>query len=148
MAKLHIGWREWVGLPGLGIDAVKAKIDTGARTSAIHAFGIQPFEAEGVEWVRFQVHPRQRSRLPTITCEAPIHDRRLIRSSNGQQQSRIIIKTRIEMAGATWPIELSLASRDELGFRMLIGRQGLGRKVLIDPARSYVTGKRVIERPT
>ncbi len=145
MAKLEIGWREWVGLPGLGIDAVKAKVDTGARTSAIHAFGVQSFEVEGVEWVRFQVHPRQRSKLPTITCEHPVHDRRLIRSSNGQQQTRVIIKTRLEIGGSAWPIELSLASRDELGFRMLLGRQGLRKKVLIDPARSYVTGKRSIE---
>ncbi len=148
MAKLQIGWREWVGLPGLGVDAVKAKVDTGARTSAIHAFGIQPFEIDGAEWVRFQVHPRQRSRLPTITCEAPVHDRRLIRSSNGLQQSRIVVKTSLEMGGTSWPIELSLASRDELGFRMLIGRQGLRKKVLIDPARSYVTGKRSIPRPS
>ncbi len=146
MAKFEIGWREWVGLPGLNIPAVKAKVDTGARTSAIHAFGIQTFEVEGVEWVRFQVHPRQRAKLPTITCEARIYDRRAIRSSNGQVQTRIIIKTRLEIGGVSWPIELSLASRDELGFRLLIGRQGLRRKVMIDPARSYVTGKRTIER--
>ncbi len=147
MAKFEIGWREWVGLPDLGVDAVKAKVDTGARTSAIHAFGIQPFAIDGVEWVRFQLHPRQRSRLPTVTCESPVHDRRLVRSSNGQQQSRIVIKTHLEMGGASWPIELSLASRDELGFRMLIGRKGLGKKVLIDPSRSYLTGKRSIAKP-
>ncbi len=144
MAKLEIGWREWVGLPGLGVDAIKAKVDTGARTSAIHAFGIQPFEAEDRLWVRFQLHPRQRSRLPTITCEAPVHDHRPVRSSNGQVQVRYVILTMLELGGVAWPIELSLASRDDLGFRMLLGREGLRRHVLIDPARSYRTGKRSI----
>lgn len=145
MAKMDIGWREWVGLPDLGVPAVKAKIDTGARTSAVHAFGIQAFQSDGVDWVRFQIHPRQRSRQPTVTCEAPVHDYRSIRSSNGQRQERYVIETHLELGGSAWVIELSLANRDELGFRMLIGRQGLRRKVRIDPARSYVTGKRKIE---
>lgn len=145
MVKLDIGWREWVGLPELGVPAIKAKIDTGARTSAIHAFGIEPFRSEGLDWVRFQIHPRQRSRRPTLTCEAPVHDHREIRSSNGQLQARYVIETKLEMGGAEWDLELSLANRDELGFRMLLGRQGLRRKVRIDPARSYVTGKRIID---
>ncbi len=142
--KLQIGWREWVGLPELGVGAVKAKVDTGARTSAIHAFGVQPFEVGDETWVRFQLHPRQRARRPTITCEAPVFDHRPIRSSNGEVQERYVILTDLEMAGQTWSIELSLASRDNLGFRMLLGRRGLRRHVVIDPARSYVTGKRTI----
>jgi hypothetical protein len=144
MVRLEIGWREWVGLPGLGVDAIKAKVDTGARTSAIHAFDLEDFVVDGRDWVRFQLHPKQRSRRPVVSCEAPVHDRRQIRSSNGQQQERIVIKTRLEMAGFVWPIELSLASRDDLGFRMLIGRQGLRRHAVIDPARSFSTGKRTI----
>jgi hypothetical protein len=136
-----IGWREWVGLSELGIDQVKAKIDTGARTSAIHAFKVRPFTDRGTPHVSFLVHPTQRRRFPEIECTAPVHDQRKIRSSNGQQEERYVIKTTIQIGAHIWPIELTLADRDQLGFRMLLGREAMRKHFVIDPGRSFVAGR-------
>jgi len=138
---LVLGWREWVALPGLGVPRLKAKVDTGARTSALHAFRIHTFEREGVETVEFLVHPEQRRRQPEILCRAPIYDRRSVASSNGQSEDRIVILTTIEMAGRAWPIEVTLANRDQMGFRMLLGREALRGRAVVDPGRSYCAGK-------
>ncbi|XSG82934.1 MAG: ATP-dependent zinc protease [Methyloligella sp. ZOD6] len=135
---MHIGWREWVGLPDLGVAAIKAKIDTGARTSAIHAWKIEPFQRGGQVWLRFELHPEQRSKAGAITCEAPAADRRQVRSSGGHVTKRYVIKTTLALGTEMWPIELTLINRDEMGFRMLLGRTALKNGVLIDPARSFL----------
>lgn len=136
-----LGWREWLALPDFGIDAIKAKIDTGARTSAVHAFDIRPFTKKGVPWVSFVLRPRQRAREPSVECTAPVVDERRIRSSNGQQELRYVIETEARVGDVSWPIELSLADRDELGFRMLLGREAVRRLFLVDPDRSYLIGR-------
>ena len=138
-----LGWREWIALPDLGIDAIKAKVDTGARTSALHAFRIKTFEEDGVRRVRFQVHPLQRRKRPSIECEAEVIDERRVTSSNGQKELRLVIKTPIEIGGKTWPVELTLTNRDEMSFRMLLGRQAVRGHAIIDPGRSFCAGTTV-----
>ena len=133
-----VGWREWVALPDFGIDAIKAKIDTGARTSAIHAFDIRPFTERGVPWVSFVLRPEQRHRNPSIECSAPVVDERKIRSSNGEAERRYVIETEACLGETVWTIELPLTNRDELGFRMLLGREAARRQFLVDPDRSYL----------
>lgn len=132
-----IGWREWVGLPDLGILRVKAKVDTGARSSSLHAFHMQPFQRDGAEWIRFQVHPLQRKSAETVTVEALVLEYRSVRSSSGVVQRRPVIVTRIELLGLSWPVELTLARRDQMGFRMLLGRQAFRGRFLVDAGRSY-----------
>ncbi|MEL7489026.1 MAG: RimK/LysX family protein, partial [Pseudomonadota bacterium] len=136
-----IGWREWVTLPDLGGPAIKAKIDTGARTSALHAFRIRPFEKNGVPHVAFFVHPVQHRKRPEIACEAPILEQRAVKSSNGQSEMRYVIETRAVLGDKTFSIELTLTNRDELGFRMLIGREALRGRFLVDSGKSYRAGK-------
>ena len=132
-----IGWREWVCLPDLLALPIKAKIDTGARTSSIHSFGTRRFTERGEPWVEFQIHPVQRHRIPEIICTAPIKDERLVRSSSGEAGKRLVIETTAQLAGLSWPIELTLADRDVMGFRMLLGREALRGRFLIDPASSF-----------
>jgi len=136
-----IGWREWIALPEFGVDAIKAKIDTGARTSAIHAFEIRPFTKRGVPWVSFVLRPEQRRRNPSLQCAAPVIDERKIRSSNGEQERRYVIEVEARLGDVVWPIELSLTNRDELGFRMLLGREAIRRRFLINPDRSFLIGR-------
>ncbi|MEQ9641543.1 MAG: ATP-dependent zinc protease [Alphaproteobacteria bacterium] len=136
-----VGWREWIALPTLDIGRIKAKIDTGARTSSLHAFDISEFTKRGVPHVAFVVHTQQRRRTPAVECQAPVHDQRLVTSSTGHRQRRYVIKVEIAAGGLTWPIELTLADRDAMGFRMLLGRQALRRRFLIDPSRSYLAGE-------
>lgn len=142
-----IGWREWIAFPELGIDAVKAKVDTGARTSSLHAFDIKAFRRRGKRFVRFKVHPMQRRTSETVESTAPIVDQRIIRSSNGHEQMRYVISTPIMINGETWPIELTLTSRDTMGFRMLLGRQAIRGKFLVHPGRSFLSSKRDQEKP-
>ena len=136
--KPTIGWREWIALPGLGVEAIKAKIDTGARTSALHAFDMHTEERQGVPFVRFTIHPRQRSSKETIECVAEVIDERLIRSSSGHRALRPVIRTPVQLGGLLFPIEITLAGRDAMGFRMLLGRQAMRGRFRIDPGRSYL----------
>ncbi|MGD7707693.1 ATP-dependent zinc protease family protein [Microlunatus sp. Y2014] len=138
---LTAGWREWVALPGLGVPWVKAKLDTGARSSSIHAFDLEEFEREGGDWVRFAIHPWQRSAEDTTVVELPVHDRRLVRSSSGHSDRRVVVRTEIELLGTSVQAELTLTRRDQMGFRMLIGREALRGRFLVDPGRSYLGGR-------
>ena len=132
-----IGWREWISLPELGIRHTKAKIDTGARSSSLHAFEIEPFEKDGEEFVRFKVHPIQRRDDIVVTCDSKIHDRRHIRSSSGQSSERYVVRTAIAWAGERWQVDLTLADRALMGFRMLIGREAVRGRMLVEPGQSY-----------
>jgi len=132
-----IGWREWVALPELDIQTTKAKIDTGARSSSLHALNQEVFERDGTDLVRFEVHPLQRRDDLTVTCEAPLADRRRIRSSSGQSSWRNVIRTQVLWMGLTMDIDLTLADRSLMGFRMLIGREAIRGELLVDPGRSY-----------
>jgi hypothetical protein len=136
-----VGWREWVRLPDLGDFAIKAKIDTGARSSSLHAFDVETFRRRGVLYVRFRIHPRQRSVATTIPTEARVLEFRAVRSSSGHLTLRPVIRTELELLGQRWPIDLTLANRDEMGFRMLLGREALRRRLIVDPGRSYLGGK-------
>ena len=139
-----IGWREWLALPELGIPAIKAKVDTGARTSALHAFKLETFTSNGCEYVRFWLHPLQRKTDIELVCVAPISDQRLIRDSGGHQEQRYIINTPVLLNGDQWPVEVSLTSRENMSFRMLLGRSALKHgTLLVDPGRSYLTGKKI-----
>jgi len=137
-----LGWREWVALPELGVGAIKAKLDTGARTSSLHAFRLKRFTRDGEAMVRFEVHPVQRSTQGTRTVEALVVEERSVRSSSGQEERRPVIVTDLELGGERWPIELTLTRRDAMGFRMLLGRQALRKRAVVDPGRSFVTGRR------
>ncbi len=136
-----IGWREWVALPDFGIKTIKVKVDSGARSSSLHAFDVKIFDREGVQWVRFKVHPIQRSNDQTVVVEARILEFRSVRSSSGIAKMRPVIVTEIELLGERWSLELTLASRDNMGFRMLLGREAFRGRFLVDGGKSYYGGR-------
>jgi hypothetical protein len=138
---LIIGWREWCALPQLNIPAIKVKIDTGARTSALHAFNIQLHHRKGKHYARFAVYPIQGNKTIVINCEALVVDERAITSSNGHREHRYIILTEITLNSQTREIELSLSDRDPLKFRMLLGREALKNLAVIDASRSFCQGR-------
>jgi hypothetical protein len=137
-----IGWREWVGLPELGVDAIKAKVDTGARTSSLHAFDVMEVVRDGVDYIRFSIHPEQRLAEPTISVELPLTARRRVRDSGGKTELRPVVETVLSLHGQEWPIELTLTRRDAMGFRMLLGRRAIRHRFVVDPGSSYYAGKR------
>jgi len=137
MDKPVIGWREWVELPALGIGRIKAKIDTGARTSAIHAFDIEVSQKAGQDWVRFAIHPYQKNDTEIHTCTCPVRDIRVITNSGGTREKRVVIETQLTIGDLSWPIEMTLTNRDEMGFRMLLGRTAMKGRFLVDPGRSF-----------
>lgn len=140
-AQTAIGWREWAAFPELGVARIKAKIDTGAKTSAVHAFRVRTVERDGELWAEFFLHPLQKRKRPEVRCEAPVVDRRRIRSSNGAVEERLVVRTVLRLGGRRWRIDLTLANRDEMGFRLLLGRDALRRKFVIDPGASFLLGK-------
>ncbi|HKL63611.1 MAG TPA: RimK/LysX family protein [Woeseiaceae bacterium] len=138
-----VGWREYLDLPDLGLTRIKAKVDTGARTSTLHALDIEHFREDGRERVRFLVHPQHRADDLEVVCTADVVDRRGVRSSIGQRQHRVVIETTLALsAELAWPIEVTLTSRSDMRFRMLLGRTALRGHMLVDPGRSYLTGGR------
>ena len=137
-----VGWREWLALPELGIAAIKAKIDTGARTSALHAFYVERFRRRGVDMVRFGIHPLQQRSVPALDCEARLLDRRTVSDSGGHREKRYVIETPVVAGDSNLPIQLTLTNRDTMRFRMLLGRTALEGRFLVDASRSYVLGKR------
>lgn len=138
--KLIVGSEEWCSFPDLGIPAVKARVDSGARTSSIHAFNINSFKRNGAAWVSFEVHPIQGNRRTVVRCEAIIVDRRVVKSSSGISEKRYVIKTRLRYAGECWDIQLTLANRDSMGYRMLLGREAMKGRMLVDPSAKLLGG--------
>ncbi len=135
-----IGWREWISLPELHVPHIKAKIDTGARTSALHAFAIETVKARGVWLARFKLHPFQGRTDIVKVCEAEIIDRRWVTDSGGHREQRYVIVTTAQVSSHQWPIEMTLTDRDIMRFRMLLGRTALDSKFLVDPKASYLIG--------
>ncbi|NIO11307.1 MAG: ATP-dependent zinc protease [Deltaproteobacteria bacterium] len=136
-----IGWREWVSLPGLGISSIKAKIDTGARSSALHASEMEIFRRRGRDMVRFTVYPYQRNSRDRVVAEVELYDRRMVRSSSGDAHLRPVILTELMLMGERKSIELTLIDRSAMGFRMLLGREAIRGDYVVDPGRSYLGGK-------
>jgi hypothetical protein len=135
-----IGWREWLGLPDLGIPAIKAKVDTGARTSALHAYYVTPFEKDGQPWVRFGLHPLQKDSLTCIECEEPVKDVRKVTDSGGHSEQRVVIDTTLLINGISMTIEVTLTDRENMRFRMLLGRSALKQGFLVDSSKSFLLG--------
>ncbi|MEM9976406.1 MAG: RimK/LysX family protein [Cyanobacteria bacterium P01_D01_bin.2] len=138
-----IGWREWIALPELGVPHIKVKVDTGARSSAIHALNIEQFEADGIKKVRFQIAPLQSNDEQLVVVETDLLEERAITDSGGHQQIRPVVVTSISLGELYWPIELTLTNRDVMGFRMLLGRQAIRERFLVDPRHSYLQSQNV-----
>jgi hypothetical protein len=142
--KQTIGWKEWLSLPELGIPAIKAKIDTGARTSSLHTYQLEKFSKNGKDFARFDIHPLQKRSDITVTCESEIIDVRVVKDSGGHEEERFFIKTPVQLAGKTWDIEISLTNRENMLFRMLLGRTGLiSGHLLVDSSVHYAAGKAI-----
>ncbi len=139
--KIIVGSEEWCALPQINIPAIKARVDSGAKTSALHAVNITPYKKNGNPWVSFEVHPLQNDGKTTIHCEAPVFDKRRVKSSSGQSEKRFVIKIAISIAEDAWEIEVTLTNRDSMGYRMLLGRQAMSGKMLVDPEASLLLGE-------
>ncbi|CAM2772807.1 ATP-dependent zinc protease [Vibrio ordalii] len=136
--KMIVGWRETLILPGLGIEQINAKVDTGARTSCLHAFKVESFTKEEALWVRFWIHPLQRNNEKVTVCEAKVLDERIVRDSGGHEESRYVIQSDVSLGDQTWPIEITLTNRENMGFRMLLGRTAMHHRILVDPTKSFL----------
>lgn len=136
-----LGWREWVALPELNIALIKAKIDTGARSSALHAFMIDPYRKDGESWVMFAIHPMQKNVDVIVECHARVKDRRLVSDSGGHKQRRYVIETPLMIGRSVIHVEMTLTNRDSMRFRMLLGRTAMNSGFNIDPGASYLQGK-------
>lgn len=139
----RLGWKEWLVLPDLKIPALKAKIDTGARTSALHTFSLEEFSSQGQLMVRFGIHPFRKRSDVELFCEAPVVDQRQVKDSGGHSEMRYLIETNVLLGTLLWPIKISLTNRDGMMFRMLLGRTALRDRFIVDPAREYLTGKKL-----
>ncbi|CAN5833341.1 ATP-dependent zinc protease [soil metagenome] len=136
-----VGWREWVALPEFGVGAIKAKVDTGAASTSLHAFHLERFTATGADMVRFEIHPRQRSARSSVVVEAEIVDERSVRNPGGRSETRPVILATLRWSDVTWRAEINLTRRDEMGFRMLLGRSSLRNRFLVDSGRSFLGGR-------
>lgn len=145
---LTIGWREWIALPELGLSGIKTKIDTGARTSALHAFALYPFQENGKDKIAFNIHPLQYSTETIVTCTADIADRRHVTDSGGHREFRYVIYTPVTLGHVTWPIEITLTERDTMQFRMLLGRRAIRKRFAVNPAKSFMISGDNDKNPT
>lgn len=136
-----LGWREWVALPQLGIPLLKAKVDTGARTSCLHTFKLEPYERDGLRRVHFLIHPSRRHPERVLECDAPLLDQRIVTDSGGHREMRCVIETMLWIGPYYWPIEMTLTNRDTMRFRMLLGRTGMPEGARVDPRASYLAAK-------
>ena len=139
--KVILGSEEWFSFPDLEIPAIKARVDSGAKTSALHAINITPFIKEEKHWVRFDINPIQKNQKTVIHCEAPLVDKRIVKSSSGFREQRYVIQTTLDIGNDSWPIEMTLTNRDSMGFRMLLGREAMIGRTLVDPEQVYLLGK-------
>jgi ribosomal protein S6--L-glutamate ligase len=139
--KIILGSEEWCSFPELGIPTIKARVDSGAKTSALHAINIAPFKKESQNWVRFDINPIQNNVKTIIHCEAPLVDKRVVKSSSGFREERYVIQTKLEIGNTNWNIEMTLTNRDSMGFRMLLGREAMSGRVLVDPEQQYLLGQ-------
>lgn len=146
-SKQLIGWREWVFFPTLGGFYIKAKTDTGAKTSALHAFFVEPFERDQHSWVRFGLHPLQNSTETEIICEAAVKDSRQVTDSGGHREERYVIEVPIVLDGHEFTTEMTLTNRDTMRFRMLLGRNSLNHRCVVDPAQSFLAGGSITSPP-
>lgn len=135
-----IGWQEWGALPELNINLIHMKVDTGAKTSCLHAFKLEPFERNGQEWLRIFMHPEQHSSREQV-CEAPVFDKREVTDSGGHTETRYVIRTRLQLGKFDQPVELTLTNRDTMKFRMLLGRQAMRGNFIVDPQASHLLGE-------
>lgn len=145
--RVVLGWREWMGLPDLAIGRIKAKVDTGARTSCLHTFRTETYEAGGERRVRFWVHPEQYNLHKVVACDAAVLDERDVTDSGGHRERRLVILTRITLGATTWPVEMTLTNRDSMRFRMLLGRTAMAGRCLVLPESSYIAGEPAIRTP-
>ena len=139
--KVVVGSEEWCSFPALGIPTIKARVDSGAKTSALHAINIAPFVKNDENWVRFDVNPIQNNVKTVIHCESKLVDKRIVKSSSGFREQRYVISAELEIGGEHWPIEITLTNRDSMGFRMLLGREAMSGRVLVDPEEKYLLGQ-------
>ena len=139
-SKLIVGSEEWCGLPELGIPAIKARVDSGAKTSSLHAFNIRSFTRDNQQWVSFELNPLQHNRRAVVKCEARVIDKRMVKSTSGISEKRFVIATRLHLGDQQWEIELTLNNRDAMGYRMLLGRQAMEERILVDPSSSFLCG--------
>jgi len=144
--KQVVGWREWVSMPGICIPAIKAKMDTGARTSALHTYLLETYRKKGKKMVRFGIHPLQRRTDVGILCESEVIDERMVSDSGGHREKRLVILADVALGGCSFDIELTLTNRDSMLFRLLIGRTAMDGNLVVDPERSFVFGRGVGRR--
>lgn len=143
--KIILGSEEWCSFPELGIPAIKARVDSGAKTSALHAINIAPFVKEGENWVKFDINPIQNNLKTVIHCEAKLIDKRIVKSSSGFREQRYVIQTQLKIGDDIWAIEMTLTNRDSMGFRMLLGREAMSGRILVDPEQKYLLGQTSME---
>jgi len=136
-----VGWREWLALPDLGIVSIKTKVDTGARSTALHVAGLAEFTRDGARWLRFRVAPGSRRSARQQVVEAPIADERVVTDSGGTRALRPFIHTRVAVGAWTWPIEINLTDRRSMLFPMLLGRTAMRDRVIVDARHSYLLGR-------
>lgn len=139
--KIVIGSDEWCAFPTLNIPAIKARVDSGAKTSSLHAINIQPFSRNGEPWVTFEVHPLQDNRKVMVHCEAQVIDQRIIKSSSGDREKRLVIRVPLVLGELSWDVEVTLTNRDSMGYRMLLGREAMHGRTLVDPAGQCLLGE-------
>ena len=144
--KVIVGSEEWCSFPTLGIPTIKARVDSGAKTSALHATNLKTFQKDGIDWVKFDINPIQNNAKTIIHCEAQLVDQRIVKSSSGYRERRFVIKTNLEIGGKKWEVELTLTNRDSMGFRMLLGREAMSGRILVDPEKKYLLGQPTNEK--